>query len=79
MGHEGKYNLFVRAEFQNIFNRLFLSTPGTGTNSPAGSINPSTPTNSAGGVFTGGYGYIATLGGAGATPRSGQIVARFTF
>jgi hypothetical protein len=79
VGHEGKYNLFVRAEFQNIFNRLFLSTPATGTNSAAGSTNPSTPTNTANGVLTGGYGYIATIGGAGATPRSGQIVARFTF
>jgi hypothetical protein len=79
MGKEGKYNLFVRAEFQNIFNRHFLSMPLTGTNSPAGSANPLTPSNTAGGVFTGGYGYIATLNGAGDTPRSGQIVARFTF
>jgi hypothetical protein len=73
------YNLFIRAEFQNIFNRLFLSMPLTGTNSPALSANPSNPPTSAGGVYTGGYGYVATLGGAGANPRSGQIVARFTF
>jgi hypothetical protein len=76
MGKEGRYNLFVRAEFQNIFNRVFFSAPGVNglTN-----INPATVPTSAGGVNTGGYGYIATLGGAGAQPRSGQVVARFTF
>jgi hypothetical protein len=79
MGKEGKYNLFVRAEFQNVFNRLFLSKPLAGTASPTLSANPLTPSTSAGGVYTGGYGYIATIGGAGAQPRSGQIVGRFTF
>jgi hypothetical protein len=79
MGKEGQYNPFIRAEFQNIFNRLFLSMPLAGTASPTLSANPSTPSNTSGGVFTGGYGYIATLGGAGDTPRSGQVVARFTF
>jgi hypothetical protein len=71
MGHEGRYNLQIRAEFQNLFNRLFLSAP------TAGSITAA-PTTS-GGVYTGGYGTIATIGGAGAQPRSGQAVARFTF
>jgi hypothetical protein len=79
MGPEGRFNLFLRGEFQNIFNRLFLSTPATGTASPALSASPSTPSTTAGGVYTGGYGYVATIGGAGAVPRSGQIVARFTF
>jgi hypothetical protein len=76
MGKEGQYNLFIRAEFQNIFNRLFLSMP-----SVAGStnVNPLTPSNSVGGVNTGGYGYIPTVGGVGDSPRSGQIVGRFTF
>jgi hypothetical protein len=76
MGKEGRYNLYVRAEFQNIFNRLFLSMPGV--NGLFG-ISPASPANFSNGVATGGYGYIATLAGAGATPRSGQIVARFTF
>ena len=71
MGPEGKYNLQIRAEFQNIFNRLFLSAPATGAITTA-------PTT-ANGVYTGGYGYINTVGGAGSQPRSGQIVARFTF
>jgi hypothetical protein len=79
VGREGRYNLFVRAEFQNIFNRLFLSMPLTGTASPALSANPLTPATSNGGVYTGGYGYIPTIGGAGAVPRNGQIVARLTF
>jgi hypothetical protein len=30
-------------------------------------------------VNTGGYGYIATLNGTNYQPRSGKIVARFTF
>ena len=84
MGKEGRYNLNVRAEFQNIFNRLFLSMPGVGPNVPYLSgggpgINPATQPITAGGVNTGGYGFIATVGGAGDTPRSGQIVARLTF
>jgi hypothetical protein len=29
-GHEGRFNLFIRTEFQNIFNRLFLSMPASG-------------------------------------------------
>jgi outer membrane receptor protein involved in Fe transport len=79
LGKEDRYTVSVRAEFQNIFNRLFLSMPATGTASPAASANPSTPPTTAAGVYTGGYGYVATIGGAGAVPRSGQIVARFTF
>jgi outer membrane receptor protein involved in Fe transport len=79
LGKEGRYNLFIRAEAQNIFNRLFFKMPLTGTASPTLSANPSTPATSTGGVYTGGYGYIATLGGAGATPRSGQVVARLIF
>jgi hypothetical protein len=73
MGHEGRYNMFIRAEFQNIFNRVFYSAPFTGA------TNPASVTTQAGGVLTGGYGVIATLGGAGAQPRQGQVVARFTF
>jgi hypothetical protein len=81
-GKEGRYNLFVRAEFQNIFNRLFLSPPQTGNQglapggSPATILSPLTTSN---GVLTGGYGYINTVEGAGAQPRSGQLVGRFTF
>ena len=62
----------VRAEFQNAFNRLFLSSP-TATNPVA----PVTTNNA--GQLTGGYGYVNFVNGAGARPRSGQIVARLTF
>jgi hypothetical protein len=72
MGHEGRYNLQIRAEFQNVFNRLFLSQPTTGATTTA-------PTVSAGGIYSGGYGTIVTINGVGAQPRSGQAVARFTF
>lgn len=78
--------LQVRAEFQNIFNRLFYSTPADAVGLFGGpSTNPATPTakgNSlagTSGLLSGGYGYVNWLNGAGAQPRSGQLVARFTF
>jgi hypothetical protein len=75
VGKEGKYNLQVRGEFQNIFNRTFLSAP-----SLANPVIPVGTTNSGGlTINSSGYGTIATLGGAGAQPRSGQIIGRFTF
>ena len=80
-GHEGKYDFFIRAEFQNVWNRLFLSAPATG-NQGAGFGGPVTLATSptvTNGVNTGGLGYINTVAGAGAQPRSGQIVARFQF
>jgi hypothetical protein len=49
---------------------------GAGFGGPVGiTAVPGTPN----GVYTSGYGYINTIGGAGASPRSGQIVGRFTF
>jgi hypothetical protein len=75
VGKEGKYTLQIRAEFQNIFNRLFLSAP-----SVANPLLPIVTTVSGGNVLnSSGFGSIATLNGAGDTPRSGQIVGRFTF
>jgi hypothetical protein len=82
MGKEGRFNLYIRAEFQNIFNRLFLSMPLAGSNAPTNAnvtANPATLPTLIGGVYSGGYGYIPTIGGAGTSPRSGQIVGRFTF
>jgi hypothetical protein len=74
MGHEGRYNLQVRAEFQNIFNRHFYMMPTV-----TGGIT--SPVSTTGGVINGGYGTINTTTGtgAGAVPRSGQLVARLTF
>jgi hypothetical protein len=80
MGRENRYNLSVRAEFQNIFNRVFLSAPSTGYGAnPLTSPSTAGGTLATGGYYTGGFGAIATAAGAGAVPRSGQMVARFTF
>jgi hypothetical protein len=68
-----KIKLNVRAEFQNVFNRLFLSAPS--------STNPAavTATAASNGYVTGGFGFVNYINGAGARPRTGQIVARLTF
>ncbi len=75
MGKEGKYNLQIRGEFQNIFNRLFLSAP-----SLANPLLPvATTTYNGTPINNTGFGSVATLNGIGAQPRSGQMIARFTF
>jgi hypothetical protein len=62
----------VRAEFYNMFNRVFLSAPSA--------TNPQATTTKNGfGLLTGGYGYVNTVNGVGTSPRTGQLVARFTF
>jgi hypothetical protein len=79
-------SLQVRAEFQNIFNRLFYSLPSDGVGIfGAPSASPATGTaraNTLGtqaNLLSGGYGFVNWVNGAGAQPRSGQLVARFTF
>jgi hypothetical protein len=78
---EGKVVFNIRAEFQNVFNRLYLQIPSVG----AGNVSPITPTTrNAAGQLTGGYGYVNFVNGGvansgGARPRTGQIVARLTF
>jgi len=80
MGKEGKYNLQVRGEFQNVFNRHFYGAPTAG---PAATNTPTTTNTTPGsqlfGTVTGGLGYVNSVNGAGAIPRSGQAVIRFTF
>jgi hypothetical protein len=72
-----KMSFQVRAEFFNVFNRVFLSAP-TSTNSTATQVRSGNQTVS-------GFGYINTTvtsiqtGGAVPTERNGQIVARFQF
>jgi hypothetical protein len=75
-GHEGRMNLAVRAEFTNIFNRILIPNPTT-----AGVIAPLTTATQFGptGQLTGGFGFVNTIGGAGQQPRTGTMVARFTF
>jgi hypothetical protein len=73
MGKDKRMNLQVRAEFQNILNRHFYGQPNN--------TNPNTlvANNNPGGALSAGYGYITTLNGAGSRPRTGLLVARFTF
>jgi len=77
---EDKVVLSVRAEFQNVFNRLFFAPPSVGgpTN-----VNPATPTTSNAAGLNGGYGWVNFINGGplgiGSRPRTGQIVARVTF
>jgi hypothetical protein len=73
MGHEGKMQLQIRAEMQNIFNRHFYSMPSN-TN-PIATVSHT----NAGGALSAGYGFVNTVNGAGARPRTGLMVARFTF
>jgi hypothetical protein len=61
----------IRAEFFNIFNRTYMNNPDAG-NALA------TPTYDSKGNVTSGFGRI-NPGSTYSPPRSGQIVARFTF
>jgi len=71
----GKYSLQLRIEFQNIFNRLSLSAPSAGN--PTQAVTTTTYAGQT--LNNAGFGTIATLGGGGDAPRSGQAVMRFTF
>jgi len=80
----------IRAEFQNIFNRLFYQAPADGQPFTQQFVSVSTPTvrgnslSGTSGLLSSGFGYVNWVNGGqvaygGAAPRSGQIVARFTF
>jgi hypothetical protein len=66
-----KFNLQIRAEFTNIFNRAEENNP-TATSATA------TQTKTSAGQTTGGFGYINN-GTVYSSPRAGQLVARFQF
>jgi Carboxypeptidase regulatory-like domain/TonB dependent receptor len=91
-GREGKYNLQIRAEFVNIFNRLELGAPST--------VNPTAPvTRNQYSQLSGGFGVInetvssfqtapsitsnpatgASTGQLYQNPRTGTLIARFSF
>jgi hypothetical protein len=79
MGKDGRFDLNIRAEFQNVFNRHFFSPPlGNPSTTPL-SLNAFVLGGAGGGALSQGFGYVPFLSGAGDTPRSGQLVARFTF
>jgi hypothetical protein len=84
-----RFQLQIRAEFTNIFNRLFYAIPSIGTG-PTGATNPATPTsygntyNNLSNLLSSGFGYVNWFNGGqgspgGPQPRSGQIIARFQF
>jgi hypothetical protein len=91
-GREGKFNLQLRAEFVNIFNRMEFGAPST--------VNPTAPvTHNQFGQLSGGFGVInmtvasfqtapsitsnpgtgSTTGQLYQNPRTGTLIARFTF
>jgi hypothetical protein len=78
---DGRIKLDIRAELFNVFNRLFLSSPaGVGANTQPVGPNAAAPTvRNASGALLSGYGFVNTFNGAGSQPRTGQIVARFSF
>ncbi|HEY3822925.1 MAG TPA: TonB-dependent receptor [Bryobacteraceae bacterium] len=72
-----RYSLNIRAEFTNIFNRLFWNNP-TATNALAAQLRA--PSGNA----SSGFGYMNTStfsqgSGVNILPRQGVLVARFTF
>jgi hypothetical protein len=80
LAREGKVTLQIRAEFQNIFNRVFLTPPNIGGFFGTNSLTP--PGKAPDGTYNAGYGYINMIPGGLTyveTPRSGQIVAKFVF
>ena len=82
LAKDGRVALDVRGELFNVFNRLFLASPApvsVGGFPPPGP-NPDAPTvrNNVG-ALTAGFGFINTFNGGAAQPRTGQMVARFTF
>jgi hypothetical protein len=83
MGKEGKMNLQIRAEFQNIFNRHFYGTPSGGGSIPATSPTSVSTRTNPNSTLSGGFGYVNIINGSctGCTggPRTGLMVARFTF
>jgi hypothetical protein len=80
-----KAQFTIRAEFQNIFNRLFYAAPADGAPFGGTFTSITTPTGHGNslsgttGLLSSGFGYSNWLNGGSALPRSGQIVARFTF
>ncbi len=80
IGKEGRYTIQIRAEFQNIFNRLFYSAPAPGAfNNPATATANGNSYDGINNLLSAGFGYVNWFNGAGAQPRSGQIIARFQF
>ena len=74
IGREGKLNLQIRAEFQNVFNRHFYAAPNS-TNLAA--LTAKTNLNNT--ALSAGFGFVNFVNGSGSRPRTALMVARFTF
>jgi len=81
LAKENRIKLDIRAEWFNVFNRLFLAnpTPISSITQSAGPNAAAPTTRNSAGQLTGGYGFVNTFSGNGSQPRTGQIVARFSF
>jgi hypothetical protein len=75
-GKEGRYNLNLRVEFNNIFNRTVLPGPSTGGNFATAPTKSSSGATA--GLYSGGFGTFNVLGGL-SGQRTGTFVARFQF
>jgi Carboxypeptidase regulatory-like domain len=82
-----RVQLLVQAQFFNPFNRVFyvMPTGATTSTTPASYMNQFPGSASPTGALSAGYGYVnmqnggAAVDGIGPNPRSGQLIARFTF
>jgi hypothetical protein len=75
-----KYQIQIRAEFTNPFNRVFFSMPSVPVSTSAAARNNPFPVpGETTGALSSGFGYVSSLNGAGSNPRTGQLVARFNF
>jgi hypothetical protein len=81
-GRDGRFNLNVRVEFNNIFNRTRFLTPAGGSAIVTGGNFAQAPTRFTSGVntglYSGGWGTMNVLGGT-SGQRTGTFVGRFTF
>jgi hypothetical protein len=73
-----KYQLMIQAQFFNVFNRVFYSAPSVVSSTTAPSFGNNFANGEAG-ALSSGFGFVNSVAGAGANPRSGQLVVRFTF
>jgi hypothetical protein len=90
-GPEGKFNVFIRAEFVNVFNRTLMPAPNTGTGAfpvyPQNPViragtGPNSPILAGWGAITGTYnapGAITSANPPYLLGRSGTLIARFSF
>jgi len=76
-GKEGRFNLNIRAEFNNVFNRTQLPAPAT-TNINFATTPTKFTSGANTGLYSGGFGTFGVLNGT-SGQRTGSLVGRFTF